>query len=295
MNGWLLVAYLGALNTLLMLWVVLGFGISFRLLKFPDLTPEASLPLGAGVYAVIVSGGHSPWLAAVMAIASGALAGAVTAALHVLLGVNKLLAGVIVIAIAYSTTLGIMGAPNIGLTSSASLLSSQSEGRALLQLAIVACAGMPLLAAFLAGRIGLRLRVAAVNRDFARSIGVSPAPRIIAGLALTNALCAFSGVLLTNVQGFADIGMGQGIVVLALASLGIGEAIQPLQGLPAHFAVLATSLAGTLLYQEVVSIAFHLGLPATVLKLSTGVLVLVVVAIQALRSPQTHWREVMDT
>lgn len=294
MSGWLLVAQLGVMNALIMLWVVLGFAVTFRLFSFADLTIEASLPLGAGVYAITVTHGHSPWAGAALGMVAGALAGALTATLHVWLRLNKLLAGVIVIAIGYSLTLMIMQGPNIGLVSNASIFGNQTENRILLELLFIAIVAVPLLARFLSGRTGLRMRAAAGNREFAASLGIAPGLQIILAVAGANALAALSGVILTSIQGFADIGMGQGILVMALAALGMGEAVRPLRLLPSHLAVLSSAVIGNLIYQWVLTAAFHLGLPATWLKLATGVLVLVVVAVQALRSPQPIWREVLD-
>jgi len=267
-----------------MLWVVLGFAVTFRLFSFADLTIEASLPLGAGVYAITVTHGHSPWAGAALGMVAGALAGALTATLHVWLRLNKLLAGVIVIAIGYSLTLMIMQGPNIGLVSNASIFGNQTENRILLELLFIAIVAVPLLARFLSGRTGLRMRAAAGNREFAASLGIAPGLQIILAVAGANALAALSGV----------IGMGQGILVMALAALGMGEAVRPLRLLPSHLAVLSSAVIGNLIYQWVLTAAFHLGLPATWLKLATGVLVLVVVAVQALRSPQPIWREVLD-
>jgi putative ABC transport system permease protein len=294
MNGWLVVIELGALNGLALFWAVLGFSVSFRLLSFADLTVEASLPLGAGIYAVLVIQGVASFVAAPLAMLGGAMAGALTASLNVWLRLNRLLAGVIVIAIGYSLNLAIMHAPNIGLLAGQSLFGGLADRGVLLTMLVATAAILPLASWFLSSKAGLRMRAAGGNREFASSLGISPGVQIVCAVAGANGLVALSGILLASYQGFADVGMGQGVLVMALAALGIGEAFPWIRRLPAHMAVLVAALTGSLLYQTALASALRLGLPATYLKLVTGLLVLAMVTIQALRSPQPLWREVLD-
>jgi putative ABC transport system permease protein len=293
MSGWMLVIQLGLLNGLILAWAVIGFASSFRLFNFADLTVETSLPLGAGIFASLVSHGHSLLLSMAAGVAAGALAGAVTASLHVWLHLNKLLAGVIIVAIGYSTSLALMGAPNIGLLSRAYLFGGLGEGATLFFLLFGTLLFFGLLLLFLSSRYGLRMRAAGSNRDFAASLGISPGPRIIYAVAAANALAAASGILLTSYQGFADVGMGQGTLVMALAALGIGEVFIRPGRVPPYVAVLSAALVGSVIYQCVLAAALHFGLPATDLKLATGVLVLGIVAIRAWRSPRPLWQEAL--
>jgi putative ABC transport system permease protein len=294
MSGWLVVFKLGILNGLVLLWAVLGFAATFRLFAFADLTVEASLPLGAGIFAVLVSHGISPWLGALIGASGGALAGTLTASLHVWLRLNKLLAGVIVVAIGYSLTLIVMQAPNIGLLSEQSIFGGLGETAMLLVLLAVTVLAIPAIIWFLSSRVGLRMRAAGSNREFAASLGISPGVQIVLAVGAANALASLSGIFLASYQGFADVGMGQGVLVMALASLGIGETVVWVRRLPTHIGVLVAALLGSVAYQCVLSAALRLGLPATDLKLATGLLVLMMVAVQALRSPQQRWREVLD-
>lgn len=286
--SWLVPLDIGMISGLIFAWAVLALAMAFRLLSFPDLTVEGSLPLGAAVYAVMLKAGWPIYAATASALGAGALAGMLTAVLHVRFNVNKFLAGIIVIAIAYTGCLRIMGASNIGLLQFETLFGWVSgldvrSGRGfhagtLLLLASLAVVGGALLLAGLTSRQGLRMRVAGVNPEHAQSLGISVAFNLVAGLAITNSLAALSGVLLANHQGFSDVAMGQGVLILALAAMAIGERVVPGRRLAFPSYVVLAAIGGSIIYQIVVAYAVRAGVPATDLKLLTAVLVLVVVA-----------------
>lgn len=293
--SWFFPLDIGLVMGLLLGWAVLGFGLAFRLFGFPDLTVEGSLPLGAGVYAVLVTRGLPMALALVVACAAGALAGTLTACLHVRFSVNKLLAGVIVLAICYSLTLRVMHGSNIGLLEAPSIFNfrwvrslNQIEGGPFelgtLTL-LVGAAAFSILSAkwFLSSHLGIRMRAVGSNAEFARSLGFKTSVYVIAALGLTNALAALSGVLLAMREGFADIGMGQGVLILALAALTIGERILPQRRISFPLFVAVASIAGSLVYQILIAAAVRIGLAPTDLKLATAVLVLLVVALGVTR------------
>jgi putative tryptophan/tyrosine transport system permease protein len=288
---WLTPLDIGLVMGLLLSWAVLGFGLAFRLFGFPDLTVEGSLPLGAGVYAVLIMKGLPMGMALIVACAAGALAGALTAFLHVRFSVNKLLAGVIVLAICYSLTLRIMHGSNIGLLQAPSLFDlhwvkelNQGVGGSfeLGTLTLLGgCAVLCVLVAkwFLSTYLGIRMRAVGSNADFARSLGFHTSAYVVAALGLTNALAALSGVFLAMREGFADIGMGQGVLILALAALTIGERVFPQRRLSLPLFVVVASVTGSLLYQIIIAAAVRMGLAPTDLKLATAVMVLLVVAL----------------
>jgi putative ABC transport system permease protein len=290
MIDWLVPLDIGLTMGLLLAWAVLALALAFRLLSFPDLTVEGSLPLGAAVFAIFLKNGAPLWSAVVMALVSGAIAGALTAYLHLRFRLNKFLSGIIVVAIAYSLSLRIMGASNIGLLQSASIfdfvepLNGMWGGAfhtgTILLLSVLLLGGVLLLSVGLLSRRGIRLRVTGSNPEYARSLGISVPLNLVCGLALTNALAAVSGVLLSMHQGFADIGMGQGILILALAAMTIGERLLPERNLPFPIFVVAAAILGSIFYQLLVSYAIRLGLAPTDLKMATAVLVLVVVALR---------------
>ncbi len=288
--GLLIPLDVGLVMGLLLSWAVLGLALAFRLLDFPDLTIEGSLPLGAAVFAALRIADVSILASLLLAVSAGGAAGALTGLLHVRFKVNKFLAGIIVIAITYSLSLRIMGGSNIGLLqlptifdivqSSDNVPSSRFHLGAIIMLAAFICIGASLLIVGLATRRGVRLRVAGSNPEYARSLGISVPFNVIAALAITNALAAFSGVLLAMNQGFADVGMGQGVLILALAAMTIGERLLPEERLPFRVFVIFAAILGSITYQILVAYAVRAGLAPTDLKLATALVVFAVVALR---------------
>jgi putative ABC transport system permease protein len=285
---------IGLVLGLILAWVVIALALAFRLLDFPDLTVEGSLSLGAAVFAVLIKNGSSMPTAITCAVLAGGVAGALTGFIHVRFRLNKFLSGIIVVAIAYSLSLRIMGASNIGLLQSPNIFDSveslnnsvlkQIHLGSILLLAALLLIGFILILSGLSTRYGLGLRVAGSNPDYARSLGINVPLNIVFGLFITNCLAAFSGVLLSMNQGFTDISMGQGILILALAAMTIGERLLPEKAIPFHIFVLCAAIFGSVVYQVLVACAVHEGLAATDLKLVTAVLVLLVVAFKISRN-----------
>jgi putative ABC transport system permease protein len=285
---------IGLVMGLLLAWAVMALAMAFRLLNFPDLTVEGSLPLGAAVYAILQKSGMPMSVAMLCAVLSGGIAGALTGFIHVRFKLNKFLTGIIVIAITYSLSLRIMGASNIGLLQSATVfdfveplnnaMHNNFHLGTISLLLIFLIFGFFLILYGLSTRHGINLRVAGSNPDYAKALGINVPMNIIVGLAITNGLAAFSGVLLSMHQGFADIGMGQGVLILALAAMTIGERLLPEKHLPFNAFVLTAALLGSITYQILVAFAVRMGLAATDLKLATAVMVLVVVALRISRN-----------
>ncbi|MFC1491627.1 ABC transporter permease [Nitrospinota bacterium] len=290
---WLAPLDIGLMMGIIFAWAVLALALGFRLLNFPDLTVEGSLPLGAAVFSVMFRDGSSIPISIITALLAGALAGSLTALLHVRFRLNKFLAGIIVIAISYSLSLRVMGAANIGLLQYGSFfefvepLDKMLSG--FLHLGTISFLGTVLLISMivlfvgLSSRMGTRLRVAGSNPEYARTLGISVPLNTIFGLAVFNSLAAFSGVLLAVQQGFADISMGQGVLILALAAMAIGERLLPERRLPYQMFVVLSASLGSILYQVVIAYAIRLGLAPTDLRLATALLVLLVVAISVSR------------
>lgn len=286
--NWLVPFDIGLLMGLIFAWAVLALALAFRLLSFPDLTVEGSLPLGAAVFAILIKTGTPLSTAIAAAVIAGGIAGGLTAFLHVRFRLNKFLAGIIVVAITYSLSLRIMGASNIGLLQSSSLFDlveplDRASGETfhfgtMLLLGTLLMGGTALLLFALSSRLGMRLRVAGSNPEYARSLGISVPWNLVFGLALTNGLAALSGILLAMYQGFADVGMGLGVLILALAAMTIGERLVSERTLPFHAFVIVAAVLGSISYQVLVAYAVSMGLAPTDLKLVTAVLVLLVVA-----------------
>jgi putative ABC transport system permease protein len=275
-----LVALLGAVELgLLYGLVALGVYLSFRVLSFPDLTVDGSFPLGAAVAATVIAGGLGAWAGTALALAAGAVAGLITAVLSVRFRILHLLASILTMIALYSINLRIMGRPNIALLGEATVLTPfEALGlpalwlRPLLLLAVAGlCAA--LLARFLLSEVGLAMRATGVNPRMAEAQGIRVGAMTCSGMALSNALVALAGALFAQVNGFADVTLGTGTIVVGLAAVIVGETLLPRQTV--IVAVLGC-LLGSVVYRLAVSLALEadfLGLRASDLNLVTAVLV----------------------
>lgn len=280
-----LIASLGALEIGLIFGLVaLGVFLSFRVINFPDLTVDGSFPLGGAVAAALIVAGWNPFAATAVAIAAGALAGALTAWLNVRLRIMQLLASILVMIALYSINLRVMGKPNVALIDEPTVFSLIGQFaldgvpeywmKPLVLLAIVVAA-KGLIDLFFASEAGLAMRATGGNPRMARAQGISTDRQTLLGLALSNALVALAGALFVQTQGGADISMGVGTIVIGLAAVIIGETL-----LPARSLVVTTlaCLLGAVLYRFFIAAALNtdfLGLKAQDLNLVTALLVAV--------------------
>lgn len=288
--SWLSPLDIGLVMGLILAWPVVAFAAAFRLLNFPDLTLEGSLPTGAATCAVILHHGYPTVLALGAGMLAGACLGALTAIIHVRLHVNKFLAGIIVVAISYTLDLRIMNSSNIGLIRTASLfdivapidaaLGTRFQFGTVVFLGVTLMIGCWLLVRAIRSIPGMQLRVAGSNPEYARALGISVPITLVVGLAVTNSLVGGAGALLAMYQGFADVSMGQGILILALASMTIGERLIPEQSVSIPVFVVASAIVGALVYQALIAYAVRLGLAATDLKLATALFVLIAIAVR---------------
>lgn len=257
--------------------MALGVYLTFRILDFPDLTVDGSFTTGAAVATVMIVGGQNPLLATVCGAASGLVAGAVTGMLHTKGGINPLLAGILTQIALYSINLRIMGRANLPLLRQDTMLSPlRDEGLfgswvSVGVFALVTLAFMVALDWFLNTDLGLALQATGDNERMIRSQGVSTDATKILGLALSNALVGLCGALIAQYQGFADIGMGIGLIVAGLASVIIGQALLPSRRF--IFATLAV-VVGSVVYRLVIQVALGLGFDPNDMKLISAVLVI---------------------
>jgi putative tryptophan/tyrosine transport system permease protein len=275
-----IVAFLGAVELGLVFGLVgLGVLISFRVLAFPDLTVDGSFPLGAAVSATLIVNGVDPFLATGIAILCGALAGLVTALLNLRFGILHLLASILTMIALYSINLRIMGRPNVAIIGEPTVLTP-FEGLGLHNIylrplfagvvVVIVCA---LLARFLLSQYGLALRATGSNPRMARAQGVDTTRATYVGMAVSNAMVALAGALFAQMNGFADVSIGTGTIVVGLAAVIIGEAIF---GSRSILVWVVGCVAGSVLYRIAVALALNasvLGLNASDLKLVTAVLV----------------------
>ncbi len=269
--------------------LALGVFISFRIFDFPDITADGSITLGAAVTAVLILAGVHPLAALVAAFAAGVAAGTTTGVLHTRFKINGLLSGILVMTALYSVNLRIMGKSNVPLLSERTLVTIaesaalralgtstvqvlgwdvSARDAAVLALAFaVAVAISVALYLFFRTNIGTAMQAAGDNAQMIRALGVNVDNMIVLGLALSNGLIAFSGGLLAQYQGFADVQMGIGMVVWGLASIIIGEA---LVGVRALGFLITGAVMGSVLFRLIVAVALRGGLDPNDLKLVTA-------------------------
>ncbi|RTZ47910.1 ABC transporter permease [Candidimonas sp. SYP-B2681] len=259
--------------------VALGVLISFRMLRFPDLTVDGSFPLGAAVAATLISAGMDPFSATLIATFAGALAGMITGWLNVKLKIMDLLASILVMIALYSINLRVMGRPNVPLISDPTVFTilqpehiSDYIARPLMLLVLLVVIKLAL-DWFFSTKTGLAMRATGSNPRMARSQGVATGSMLLAGMAISNALCALAGALFAQSQGGADISMGIGTIVIGLAAVIVGESIMPSRKL---YIVTLAVIVGAVLYRFFIALALNadfIGLQAQDLNLVTALLV----------------------
>lgn len=271
----------------------LGMLISFRMIRFTDITVDGSITLGASVCALLMMKGYSPWSAALIATLGGAVAGAVTGILHTRFKIQEILSGILVMTALYSINLRIMGRSNIPLldvktvaSSPQNLLETFSEGSSRISMfgwqvpvgdlaMFLTCALIAILIGlalrfFLLTHFGTALRAAGNNPQMVRAQGINNHSMVILSLALSNGLVALAGSLLAQYQGFADVQMGIGMMVWGLASIILGEA---LVGRTTPGLTIVGVILGTILFRLLIAIALRWGLNPNDLKLVTALFV----------------------
>jgi putative ABC transport system permease protein len=282
-----LYAFIGALETGLAFSIVaLGAFLTFRVLDFPDLTVEGSFPLGAAVCAKLMVSGVDPWSATLIACVVGCLAGFATAFLNLKLRILNILAGILTAIALYSVNLRIMDRPNIGLINMTTVYTPferfvPSLWTPVVLLAIVVVVLKVLIDLFLATGYGLAMRAAGANARMARANGIRDSRMVVTGLAIANALTAMSGALFAQMLGAADVSMGIGVIVVALAGVIGGTALMPSRLIPL---LTLSCVIGSVLYRLALALALSsdaIGLTASDVNLVTAILVAVALWIPA--------------
>lgn len=282
-------------QSLIYSFVALGIMIPFRLLSFPDLTSEGAFPLGGCVCAALILAGANPFVATAAGVLAGMAAGAATALIHLQFRLNSLLAGILVFTALYSVNMRVLGRSNVALFSSDSIFLQINPGilasvwLQILVFGLLIAASLLILRWYLATEAGAALRVVGINPDLAPSLGISVWAYTIIGLAGASGLSALGGALVVQLQGFADVGMGMGLLINGLASLVIGETVIGRQSLTRQ---LIAPVLGAAIYYQVVSLGLSLGLVPSDLKIVTAVFVLLTLGLPSLRR-KTSPRETM--
>lgn len=273
-----------------LLWSLLAVGVflTFRVLDIADLTVEGSFPMGAAISAILLINGFNPIVSILGAAVGGMIAGAVTGWIHTKLKIPALLAGILTMIALYSINLHIMGKANVPLLRVDTIYTMLGQVLPLdrtLMLAIVglivAVVTCLVLFWFFGTEIGAALRATGVNPQMIRAQGVNTDTMIVLGLLLSNGFVAVSGALIAQGNGYADVGMGIGTIVIGLASVIIGEVIFDTKSFVRS---LIAVVLGSIVYRIVIAIVLYIGMPPNDLKLFTAVLVAIALSLPTLKA-----------
>ena len=269
------------------IWGIMAIGvyITYRILDVADLTVDGSIATGGAVAAMLIIGGCNVWVALAAAFVAGMLAGFVTGVFHTFMGIPAILSGILTQLALYSINLRIMGnKANVALSvNKYNLLVSSRNARALslenplLVLAIFTVALIAVLYWFFGTERGCSLRATGANANMARAQGINTNFDKVVGLMLSNGIVALAGGLMTQYQGFSDVGMGRGAIVIGLAAVIIGEVVFSKAFHNFGLKLLAVSL-GAIIYYIVIQVVLWLGLNTNDLKLLTALVVAIFLA-----------------
>ncbi len=277
-----------------LIWGLMAIGvyITYKILDFPDLSVDGSIGTGGAVGLMLILKGVPVWLALVAAFAAGCLAGLVTGLLNTLLGIPGILAGILTQIALYSVNLAILGGSNksISVDKFPLILSSRrvavsggfltyglEVGKCVLIIALIIAA----LYWFFGTEYGFTIRATGCNSNMARAEGINTKKSTVIALVLSNGLVGLSGGLLAQYQGFADVNMGRGAIVIGLAAVIIGEVLG-VAIFRKNFnfvAKLSFTALGAIIYFVVLQIVMLIGLPSTYNKLFSAVLVAIFLAV----------------
>jgi len=286
----------GLQEGLIYAFMAMGVLLTFRILGFPDLSVEGTFPLGAVVTAKAVVLGVDPFLAVLLGGVAGALGGAVTGLMHTRLKVNSILAGILTTSAIYTVMLRLMGRPNTPLlnydnfynwvlsvfgTSNSELSLVQNHVATIAVLFVIAVIARVILGWFLRTDLGLSIRATGNNEKMIRALGVNTDNTKLLTLIIANGLVGLSGALKCQQQGFADVGMGIGVLIAALASVVLGEIFIRSEKMGK---LLTGAILGSVIYRTLLAIGMRLNLPAEDFRLISAVLVLFALVLPNLQS-----------
>lgn len=273
-----------------LLWAIMALGVflTFRVLDIADLSVEGTFPLGAAVAATLIDAGHSVWFAMLIALIAGCIGGTVTALLTTKLKIPALLSGILTMIGLYSVNLMILGKANVPLLRAETVftltedLFGVSSVVATLIVGLIATTVVGVIMYWFFGTVlGTAIRATGCNPQMARAQGINTNVMVILGLLISNGLVALSGALVAQSNGFADVGMGTGTIVIGLASVIIGEV---LFGTRSFKNWLISVVLGSVVYRAVIAIVLELGMPPNDLKLFTAVLVAIALSLPLIKN-----------
>jgi len=267
--------------------IALGIYISMKIFNIPDITTDGSYTLGGAVTGVLLLHNQPTYIILPAVILAGGIAGALTGIIHTKLKINALLAGILVMTALYSINLSLMGRSNLPLINTASiftllhLVTNPNQNTFWILLFVVTVVTL-IIGYLLKTDFGIAMRATGSSETMIRALGVNTDRMKITGLAMANALTAISGYLMTQFQGFADISMGIGIVIVGLGSVIIAEAFINWFRITSVWLSLLLVLGGAVIFQFVLAFTLSIGVDATLLKLVTAAFVLLIVSLPRL-------------
>lgn len=282
--------------TLGVIWAIMALGLylTYRVLNYADMTVDGSLTLGGAMSAVLIASGVQPIVAILLAVLAGMAAGFITGVLHTRLGIPDLLAGILTQFGLYSINLRIMGKANFGLLNEVTLFSQvkalgvPSKWAGLVVGLIFAVLLIILIYCFFGTEIGCALRATGNNPDMVEAMGANTKVYIVLGLVVGNGLVAMAGAILAQYQGYADINMGVGSIVIGLAAIMIGEVLFSKR---TYMHRLAGVVIGSVVYRIIIAFVLRISLnsnfiikiTADDMKLITAVIVVIALVVPNLK------------
>ncbi|OHD14351.1 MAG: ABC transporter permease [Spirochaetes bacterium GWD1_27_9] len=266
--------------------MVLGVFITFRILDFPDLTVDGSFPLGAAIMTVMIVNGYNLLIALAIAFAGGILAGVITALIHNHLKVPNLLAGILTMTMLYSINIRVLGnRANVPILKNTTILTTieslfkgiiPEEYAILIFFIALTILIKILMDIFFHTDLGLVLRAMGNNQQMVLNQGINPNLLKVIGVGLSNGLVALAGAFAAQYQGFADVSLGQGVIIAGLASVMIGEVIIPSKNI---YIITLRVIIGSIIYKGIMYLGryygYYINMTPNDLKLITGLLIIV--------------------
>lgn len=282
-----------------LIWGIMAIGvfITFRILDVADLTVDGSICTGAAVCIMMMLMGCNVWVSMIVATIAGLFCGLLTGIFHTVMGIPAILAGILTQLSLYSINLKIMGKANqainvdkYDLLISLRWVQEMVFGNPLIMVTLIVLVLIAVLYWFFGTELGCSIRSTGANPNMSRAQGINTDRNKVLGLMLSNGLVAFSGALLCQYQGFADVNMGRGAIVIGLAAVIIGEAV--FSRIFRNFALKLLSVVfGSVIYYVVIQIVIQLGLDANLLKLLSAIVVAIFLAVPYWKGKYFHRKQ----
>ncbi|MBR4599103.1 MAG: ABC transporter permease [Treponema sp.] len=272
-----------------LLWGIMTLGVylTFRILNIADMTCDGSFALGGSTCAILVTKGVNPLIAVLVSFLTGLVAGLATGLMHTKLKIHEILAGILSMIALYSINIRIMGRSNTPLLGVQTVMTKMQEQFGITpniaSFIVGIIFGIALIAGlywFMGTELGSCIRATGNNERMVRAMGVDTDKMKLLGLMLSNGLIALSGALVAQQQGYGDVGMGTGAIVIGLASIILGESIFAYFNKRfAFYVTLLSILLGSVVYRLIIAVVLQLGLKSSDLKLLTAIIVVIALAI----------------